>query len=206
MLFIGIAGGSGSGKTTFVEKLIEKISKIDVALLPQDMYYKDHSHLPPEKRKEVNFDHPDAIDFDLLIQHVQELKKGKSVEMPTYSFKTSSRQAEKVKVFPKTIVIIEGILVLTNEGLRNLLDIKIYIDSDPDVRLINILRRDIYEREKNFAEVLKRYETSVKPMHMKFIKPSKLFADFILPHGISLDISTNFVGTMIKNHLLKKMK
>src|SRR3972149_1477425 len=171
MLFIGVAGGSGCGKTIFVKKLKEKISKIDVVVLPQDMYYKDHSHIPHEERKDVNFDHPDAIDFELLIKHVIDLKEGKSIDMPVYALKSSKRMPETVKLFAKSVVIIEGILVLANEELRKLLDIKIFIDSEPDVRLMNILKRDVYERDWTFPEVLKRYENTIKAMYIKFVNP-----------------------------------
>ena len=206
MLIIGIAGGSGAGKTTFVKDLIEKVSKVDVVLMPLDMYYKDNSHIPPEKRKDINYDHPDSIDFDLLLQHLKTMEEGKSVEMPTYSYSLGKRLPETIKIFPKSVVIIEGILTLANDDLKKFLDIKIFIDSDPDVRLMNILQRDVYERERTFPEVLKRYESTVKPMHVKYINPTRVYADFIIPPGISKEISSNFVVTMIQNHLLRKMK
>lgn len=206
MLIIGISGGSGSGKSTFVEKIAEKLPKTDVVSLPLDNYYKDHSYIPADKRKDVNFDHPDAIDFELLIEHLKILKEGKPVQMPDYSFITSTRSDKTTPVFPKSVIIIEGILTFCNDELREVFDIKIFIDSEPDVRLSRILKRDIYERGKNFAEVLTRYEKIVKPMHLQFIEPSRKYADFIIPCAISDEVSTHFIVTMIKNQLLKQMK
>ncbi len=206
MLVIGISGGSGAGKTTFVNKIIEKISEIDIQIIPLDNYYKDHSHIPPDERKNINFDHPDAIDFELLIDHIKLLKAGKNINSPIYSYITCERSKDTVEVSPKSVIIVEGILTYTNSELIELLDIKIFIDSDADVRLSRMLRRDINERDRDFDEVLNRYEKIVKPMHVKYIESSRKFADFIIPNGVSDEISTSFVVSMIKNKLTKQKK
>lgn len=206
MLAIGISGGSGAGKTTFVKKLIEKISKVDIAIIPQDRYYKDHSHVSPDKLNDINFDHPDAIDFNLLINHLKMLKKGESIEMPEYSFVSCKRLDKTTKVFPKSMAIVEGILAFATEEIRELLDIKIFLDCDADTRLSRMIMRDVYERERSFSEVLRRYERTVKPMHIKYVDPSRRFADLIIPGGVEEEVNINFAVSMITNHLLKKMK
>ncbi|MFA6712983.1 MAG: uridine kinase, partial [Bacteroidales bacterium] len=163
MLIIGIAGGTGSGKTTVVKKIINK-QKTDVVVIPQDSYYKDQSHLPIEERQELNFDHPDAIDFEFLVQQIKELKKGKSIEQPVYSYITCSRsKTETVHVNPAHIIIVEGILIFTCKELRDQLDIMIYVDADDDDRLIRVISRDIMERGKSIEKVIERYEKTVKP-------------------------------------------
>jgi len=203
MLFIGVSGGSGAGKTSFVKKISEKLSDIDMQNIPLDNYYRDHSHIAPEDLKNVNFDHPEAIDFELLIQHIKLLKNNKPVEMPQYSYITCKRDESTVQIFPKRVIIIEGILTFTNMELNELLDLKIFIDSDADLRLSRMLIRDINERERDYKEVLRRYEEIVKPMHNKYIEPSRKYADFIIPNEVSDEISTNFIVSMIKNRLNK---
>ncbi|MBQ0087444.1 MAG: uridine kinase [Bacteroidales bacterium] len=184
MLVIGIAGGSGSGKSTVVREIIKRVPSTEqVVVIPQDSYYKDQSHLSMDERQALNFDHPDSIDFDLLNRQLAELKSGKAVEQPQYSYLTCSRLAETVRVEPADIVIIEGILVFCNKKLRDQMDIKIYVDADDDDRLMRIIERDIAQRGKTVPWVIDRYNKTVKPMHLEFIAPSKRYADIIVPQG-----------------------
>ncbi|MEG0518070.1 MAG: uridine kinase [Bacteroidales bacterium] len=195
MLIIGIAGGTGSGKTTVVKKLSGLLKKEDIVVIPQDSYYKDSSHLTTEEKAVQNFDHPDSVDFDLLIQHLKELRSGKSIEQPVYSYITCSRsKTETVHVHPSHIIIVEGILIFTCAKLRKMLDIMVYVDADADDRLARVISRDTVERGKNVEQVLVRYEQTVKPMHLQFIEPSKRYADIIVPQGghnkVAIDILT----------------
>lgn len=184
MLVIGIAGGSGSGKSTVVREIIKRVPSTEqVVVIPQDSYYKDQSHLSMDERQALNFDHPDSIDFDLLNRQLAELKSGKAVEQPQYSYLTCSRLKETVRVEPADIVIIEGILVFCNKKLRDQMDIKIYVDADDDDRLMRIIERDIAQRGKTVPWVIDRYNKTVKPMHLEFIAPSKRYADIIVPQG-----------------------
>lgn len=184
MLVIGIAGGSGSGKTTVVEEIIKKVpSSEKVVVIPQDSYYKDQSRLSMEERQALNFDHPDSIDFDLLNRHLADLREGKAVEQPQYSYLSCSRLKETVHVEPADIVIVEGILVFCNKKLREQMDIKVYVDADDDDRLMRIIARDIVDRGKTVPWVIDRYTKTVKPMHLEFIAPSKRYADIIVPQG-----------------------
>ena len=197
MIIIGIAGGTGSGKTTVVRKITEQLPPNEVAVISQDSYYKDNSHLPMEQRKEINFDHPDAIEFDLLTQHLSELSIGNSIEEPEYSYLTCTRSKETTTVYPKSVLIVEGILVLTDAPLRKMFDIKVYVDCDSDLRLCRVIQRDIIERGRDVQQVLTRYEETVRPSHMQFIEPTKRFADIIVPEGgnntVAIDILTNFI-------------
>ena len=183
MIIIGIAGGTGSGKTTVVKKIMESLPKNRVVLLPQDSYYKDSSHVPVELRQNINFDHPDAFDWELLSEHIYQLKKGDSIEQPVYSFITSTRQSETIHIEPQEVVIIEGILALSDKKLRDLMDLKIFVDADPDERLIRVIQRDIVERGRTATAVMERYIQVLKPMHEEFIEPCKRYADFIIPQG-----------------------
>ncbi len=184
MLILGIAGGTGSGKTTVVKRISELLREDEVVIIPQDSYYKDQSHLPLEERQELNFDHPDAIDWPLLIQQLGALKRGESIDQPTYSFLTCTRSTtETVRVHPAKIIIVEGILVFTCEELRKLMDIKIYVDAEADDRLLRVIARDIMERGRSVSKVMERYEKTVKPMHVQHIEPTKRFADLIIPQG-----------------------
>ena len=183
MFIIGIAGGTGSGKTTVVRKLIERLPKGEVVVIPQDSYYKDSSHVPAEERQNINFDHPDAFDWRLLIKQIGELKEGRAIEQPTYSYILSNRLPETVHVEPKPVIIVEGIMALVNRKLRDMMDLKIYVDCDSDVRLIRNIQRDIVERGRTVDMVVNRYLEVLKPMHEQFIEPSKRYANIIIPEG-----------------------
>jgi len=197
MLTIGIAGGTGSGKTTVVRKIMNQLPHGLVAVLPQDSYYRDNSHLPLEERQKINFDHPEAIEFDYLMEHVNDLKHGRAIEQPVYSYLTCTRQVETVRVIPREVVIVEGILILSHPGLRSILDIKVFVDAEPDDRLMRVIQRDILERGRTLENVLARYEETVKPMHLQFIEPTKRFADIIVPQGgdnhAAIDILTRYI-------------
>ena len=173
MIVIGIAGGTGSGKTTVVRKIIESLPAGEVSVLPQDSYYKDSSHIPAEERQKINFDEPAAFDWDLLISQLSQLKEGKSIEIPTYSYLTCTRQPETVPMQPRDVVIVEGILVFSDERLRNMMDIKVFVDADADDRLIRVINRDCIERGRTPGMVVERYERVLKPMHNMYIEPAK---------------------------------
>ncbi|HEY5591355.1 MAG TPA: uridine kinase [Paludibacter sp.] len=202
MLIIGIAGGTGSGKSTVVRKILERLPQGEVVILPQDSYYRDSGHLPLEERLEINFDHPDSIEFELLVKHLKELKKGKTIEQPIYSYLTCTRAIETIPIQPCHVIIIEGILVLTNPDLRKMMDLKVFVDADADDRLIRVINRDIVERGRSVNKVMERYESTVKPMHLQFIEPSKRFADLIIPQGgnnhIAIDILTKYIENNLK--------
>ncbi|MDD4820536.1 MAG: uridine kinase [Flavobacteriales bacterium] len=201
MLIIGIAGGTGSGKTTVVKRIIDSLQSGEVAVLSQDSYYKDRSDIPLEERKQLNFDHPDSIEFDLLVHQLQELKKGHSIEQPTYSYITCTRQKETVHVEPHSVVIVEGILVLQNPALRKMMDIKIFVEADDDDRLSRVIRRDVVERGRTAIDVIDRYARTLKPMHRQFIEPSKKHADIIVPNYDSVDVAINIMLTVIEKKL-----
>lgn len=183
MIVIGIAGGTGSGKTTVVKRIVENFPKNEVVLLPQDSYYKDSSNVPMELRKRINFDHPDAFDWDLLSEQLSMLRDGKAIEQPVYSYITCTRQPETIHIEPRNVVIIEGILALSDPKLRELMDLKIFVDADPDERLIRVIQRDVIERGRTAEEVMDRYVKVLKPMHLEFIEPAKRYADLIVPQG-----------------------
>lgn len=197
MLVIGIAGGTGSGKTTVVKKIIEKLPAGEVAVISQDSYYKDNSHLPLEERQKINYDHPASIEFELLVEHIIQLKAGHPVPEPIYSYLTCTRSEETIEIKPKAVVIIEGILVLSPAILREQMGIKVYVDCDSDVRLSRVIQRDIIERGRNVQAVLERYEKTVRPSHLQFIEPTKQFADIIVPEGgdniVAINILTNYI-------------
>lgn len=183
MIIIGIAGGTGSGKTTVVRRIIESLPQNEVVLLPQDSYYKDSSNVPPEERQNINFDHPNAFDWTLLSKHISMLKEGKSIEQPIYSYLTCTRQSETIHVEPREVIIIEGILALSDKKLRSQMDLKIFVDADPDERLIRVIERDVVERGRTAQAVMDRYMRVLKPMHLEFIEPCKRYADLIIPQG-----------------------
>jgi uridine kinase len=204
MLIIGIAGGTGSGKTTVVNKIISLFCNDEVVLIPQDAYYKDSSHLPLEERLELNFDHPDSIDFKLLVQHLKNLRTGKPIEQPTYSYLTCTRNKETVHIEPCQVVIVEGILILGDAELRKQLNIKIFVDADADDRLGRVISRDILERGRTVDKVLERYHRTVKPMHLQFIEPTKRYADIIIPQGGHNQVAIDVVCDTIQRVLHTK--
>ena len=198
MLVIGIAGGTGSGKTTVVRKIVESFCEGEVAVIPQDSYYRDSSHLPLEERLKLNFDEPAAIEWELLVEQLQQLKSGKSIEQPTYSYLTCTRQPETIHVEPREIIIVEGILILSDPALRDMLDIKIFVDADSDERLIRVINRDIIERGRTVEMVLERYERVLRPMHLQHIEPTKRYADLIIPQGghnkVAIDMMKDYIS------------
>ncbi len=183
MYIIGIAGGTASGKTTVVKEIVNSLPAGEVVVIPQDSYYKDSSHVPVEKRQFINFDHPDAFDWELMVEQLSMLRKGESIDQPTYSYITCTRQPETVHIEPRKIIIIEGIMALISPELRELMDLKIFVDAEADDRLIRLIRRDIVERGRTPEMVLSRYERIVKAMHDEFIEPTKKYADIIIPQG-----------------------
>ncbi len=197
MLILGIAGGTGSGKTTVVNQVAHEYLDTDVTVISQDSYYKDTSHLSYEERVKINFDHPNSIDFQLLKEHLIELRKGHSIQQPVYSFKDHNRTKETVLTKHSTVIIVEGILILTLPEIRDLFDIKVYIDCDSDERLIRRLKRDISDRGRDLNEVLDRYQTTLKPMHQQFIEPTRAYADVIIPTN-----RLNRVGVKILRSIL----
>ncbi|MDX1544117.1 MAG: uridine kinase [Christiangramia sp.] len=201
MLIIGIAGGTGSGKTTVVNQIIEELKHEEVDVISQDAYYQDTSHLSFEERKKINFDHPKSIDFELMAEHLKQLKNGESIQQPVYSFKEHNRTAETVEIQPRKVIIVEGILILTHPEIRDLFNIKIYVHADSDERLIRRLKRDIAERGRDLEEVLWRYQTTLKPMHQQFIEPTKEFADIIIPTNRINTVAVDIVQTIIKDRL-----
>jgi len=198
---IGIAGGTGSGKTTVVNKIMERIPADRVALVPQDSYYKDNSHLPLEERQQMNFDHPDSLEFDLLVKHIRQLKKGRAVEQPIYSYLTCTRAKETITVEPREIIILEGILIYTHLPLIREIDIKVFVDADSDDRLGRVIERDMMERGRDVKTVLERYEKTVKPMHLQFIEPSKRYADIIIPQGGMNEVAVSLLLNTIEKKL-----
>ncbi len=197
MLVVGIAGGTGSGKTTVVTNILNRFPDDHIAVIRQDSYYRDNSHLPPEKRQQINFDHPSSLEFDLLCNHIKKLKQGWPIEQPVYSFLTCTRSEETIKIEPAGVLIIEGILILNDPGLRKLLDIKVFIDAHPDDRLRRVITRDINERGRTVGQVLERYEKTVKPMHDRFIEPTKQYADIIITNNSdnhpTIDLLTSII-------------
>jgi len=183
MYIIGIAGGSGSGKTSVVKKIIKSFPNESVRILSQDAYYKDNGILTQEEREKINFDHPDSIEFSLLIKHLHELKSGSTIEMPTYSYITCTRQKETIPITPGKVVIVEGILLFTDPNLRDMLDLKVFVDTEADERIIRIIKRDVNERGRGLDKSIQHYQKFVKPMHQIFIEPSKKYADIIIPEG-----------------------
>lgn len=203
MLVIGIAGGTGSGKTTVVNNILQQLNAEGVNVLSQDNYYHDNHHLSLQEREALNYDHPKSIDFELLTKHVKALKKGENIEQPLYSFVTHSRTGDFVKVEPKNVLIVEGILVLTNPELLKEFDLKVFVHADSDERLIRRIRRDTQERGRDLHEVLHRYQTTLKPMHQEFIEPSKNEADLIVPNMRKNSVAIDFLSTVINNSLKK---
>lgn len=206
MFIIGIAGGTGSGKTTVVRKLTERMPKAEFVIIPQDSYYNDSSHIPMEERQDINFDHPDAFDWALLGHHISELKQGRAVEQPIYDYITSSRQKQTVHVDPKEVIVVEGIMALSNKRLRDQMDLKIFVDADADDRLIRVIKRDTVERGRNVEQVMDRYLKVLKPMHEQFIEPCKRYADVIIPQGGHNNAAINMLAKFVKQQLREARK
>ena len=202
MLIIGIAGGTGCGKTTVVNQILNELPEGEVGVISQDSYYKDTSHLSYEERVKINFDHPRSIDFELLEQHLQDLRNGKDIQQPIYSFIKHNRTGDTVLTHPRKVMIVEGILILTHPELRELFDIKIFVHADSDERLIRRLKRDITERGRDLDEVLSRYQNTLKPMHQQFIEPTKEFADIIIPNNKYNTVAIDIVKTIINQRLV----
>ncbi|MFN7135559.1 MAG: uridine kinase, partial [Myxococcales bacterium] len=200
-LFVGIAGGTASGKTTVARKLVQRLKDHPVAFIDQDSYYKDLSHLPFERRVEINFDHPDAFDTELLVKHLQLLREGRAIEKPVYDFVQCVREQRTTRVEPGDTVIVEGILVLYIEAVRKMLDVNIFVDAEDDVRIIRRLTRDIKERGRDFDAIVHQYFQSVRPMHYGFVEPSKRFADIIIPHGGNNDVSIDMLVAALRQRL-----
>lgn len=203
MLVIGIAGGTGSGKTTVVSKILKNIDVEGVNVLSQDNYYHDNAHLTLQEREKLNYDHPKSIDFELLVEHVRALKNGQSIQQPLYSFVTHTRTGQHLLVEPKNVLIVEGILVLTHKELLKEFDLKVFVHADNDERLIRRIRRDTQERGRDLEEVLHRYQTTLKPMHEEFIEPSKSHADIIIPNMKPNSVAIDFLATIVSNSLKK---
>lgn len=199
-LFIAIAGGSGSGKTTIAQSVVDLVGRDSVVYLQQDAYYRDQQHLSFEDRTKINYDHPDSIENELLIEHLDALRNGQPIERPVYDFSSHTRTEQTVTIVPEPAVIVEGILVLADKDLRKLFDVRVYIDTEPDVRLIRRLQRDILERGRTVESVLRQYEKTVRPMHYQFVEPSKRYADIIIPEGINAG-AIGTVSSMIKHFL-----
>jgi len=201
MLIIGIAGGTGCGKTTVVNQILNELPEGEVGVISQDSYYKDTTHLNYEQRVQINFDHPRSIDFDLLTSHLKDLKNNKHINQPVYSFIEHNRTGDTIKTTPRKVIIVEGILILTNPELRDLFDIKIFVHADSDERLIRRLKRDTAERGRDLDEILLRYQSTLKPMHQQFIEPMKEYADLIIPNNKYNTVAINIVKTIINERL-----
>ncbi len=201
MYIIGIAGGTGSGKTTVVRRIVEALPKTGVAVIPQDSYYNDNTGIPMEERRKINFDHPNAFDWKLLIHQINELRAGRAIEQPTYSYIESTRMPETIHIEPCEVIIIEGIMALCRKELRDLMDLKIFVDADPDDRLMRVISRDMAERGRTAQMVMDRYVDVLKPMHLEFIEPTKRYADLIIPQGGNNQKAIDIMRTYIIHRL-----
>lgn len=204
-IIIGVTGGTGSGKTTVTRKIIEEFGDVSLAYIPQDAYYKDQSHLTMDERVLTNYDHPFAFDNDLLSEHIRQLLDGQAVQMPVYDFTQHNRAVETIRVQPKEVIIIEGILIFSDKELRDLMDIKVFVDTDDDIRIIRRIKRDMAERGRSLDSIIDMYTSIVKPMHEQFIEPTKKFADIIIPEGgsnnVAIDLMTTKIRSIIPNDL-----
>lgn len=200
-LIIGVAGGSGSGKTTVVRHIIDSIGEGNILLLQHDSYYRDLKHLSFEERTKQNFDHPSSLETELMIRHIKALKNGYQVEVPIYDFTRHIRKAETRQVNAKKVILIDGILIFNEKELREQMDIKLYVDTDDDIRLLRRIKRDIIERDRELDDVLNQYQKFVRPMHLEFVEPSKRYADIIIPRGGENKIALDMVNALIQEHL-----
>jgi uridine kinase len=204
-LVIGIAGGSGSGKTTLAQLILERIGAERIAYLPHDAYYKDLTNLPPNQRAEVNFDHPDSLDTDLLAQHVQTLKNHQPIDLPIYDFKHHNRTSQTIRIEPRPVIMVEGILIFADKALRSILDVKLFVDTDSDIRFIRRLERDIRERGRTTDMVVRQYLATVRPMHLEFVEPSKRYADVIIPEGGLNEVAMEMVVARLESLLRREV-
>jgi uridine kinase len=205
-MIIGICGGTGSGKTTIARKIVQSVGRGNVVLVEQDSYYRNLADMPLDERHQANFDHPDSIDSDMLVNHIKRLKQGQSIEMPIYDYKTHTRIEETEHIDPKPVVIVEGILIFAESRVLDLLDFRIFVDTPDDIRLIRRLRRDINERGRSFEHTLWQFEHTIRPMHFEFVEPSKRHADIILPEGGNSDITSEFICSMVREKLYNEQK
>ena len=202
-LIIGIAGGTGSGKTTVTRVILERVGEGRIVLLPHDAYYRDQSHLSPAERAQINYDHPDSLETELLVQHVQQLKARQPISLPIYNFKTHSRTSQTIPILPQPVILVEGILIFAEPVLRKLFDIKIFVDTDADLRFIRRLQRDVADRGRSTESVIQQYLATVRPMHLEFVEPSKRYADVIIPEGglneVAMDIVIARIESLLQN-------
>jgi len=205
-MIIGICGGTGSGKTTIARKIVEAVGKENVVLVEQDSYYRNLGDMPLDERRQANFDHPDSIDSDMLVNHLMRLKQGLMVEMPLYDFVTHTRSDRIEIIEPRPVVIVEGILIFSEPRVLDLLDVRIFVDTPDDVRLMRRLRRDINERGRTFERTLDQYERTIRPMHYEFVEPSKRHADIIIPEGGQFGVSVNFLCSLVRERLEEQEK
>jgi uridine kinase len=203
-MIIGICGGTGSGKTTIARKIIETVGSDKVALITQDSYYRNLADMPLDERHQVNFDHPDSIDSEMLANHLKRLKLGQPIEMPIYDFKTHTRSEKTQRIEPKPVIIVEGILIFAEPKILNLLDVKIYVDTPDDIRFIRRLQRDIRERGRTVESVIEQYFSTVRPMHFEFVEPSRRYADIIIPEGGNTEIGIEFICSKIREEVEDK--
>lgn len=197
-LIIGVAGGTGSGKTTVANAIIERVGRERIALVEHDAYYRDRSDLPPEVRARANYDHPDSLETELMIDHLKRLQEGKAIEMPVYDFATHSRRRETKRIEPHPVILVEGILIFADRALREMFDVKVFVDTDADIRIIRRLQRDMEERGRTFESVITQYRETVRPMHMEFVEPSKRYADVILPEGGFNTVGLDLIVARVK--------
>jgi uridine kinase len=201
---IGVAGGTGSGKTTVSNQIMERVGQKNIAYIPHDAYYKDLSNLSDDERDRINFDHPDSLDTELMIEHINRLQLGEPVNIPIYDFTTDRRKEETLSIGSQPIILVEGILIFTERELRNLLDIKIYVDADADLRFIRRLKRDVNERARSVDSIIEQYLGTVRPMHLKFVEPSKRYADVIIPQGgfnlVAIDMVADRIRSMLRTN------
>jgi uridine kinase len=205
-MIIGICGGTGSGKTTIARKILEAVGRENVVLVEQDSYYRNLADMPLDERRQANFDHPDSIDSDMLVNHIKRLKQGQSIEMPVYDYKTHTRSDESEHIDPKPVIIVEGILIFAEPRVLDFLDVRVFVDTPDDVRLIRRLRRDINERGRTFEQTLWQYENTIRPMHFEFVEPSKRFADVIIPEGGQMETSVDLLCGLVREKLRKEIE
>lgn len=201
MVIIGVAGGTGSGKTTVARRILDRVGAEHIAYIPHDAYYKDMGHLPSEERQKLNFDHPDSLETSLLVQHLKQLRKGRAIDIPVYDFTRHTRTPNTIHIEPAPIILVEGILIFAETELRALFDVKLFIDTDADIRLMRRLKRDLQERGRTFESVIEQYITTVRPMHLEFVEPSKRYADVIIPEGGFNEVAIEMVAARVRGLL-----